>query len=214
MFKWVRKEQKPMFAPFCISYESHTIKEKLRRLFMYFTTKTMTLIGLFTALLCIVAPMSIPIPISPVPLSLASLVVCFSAYLLGWKKGMICCLLYFLIGIVGVPVFSGFSAGFSKLAGPTGGYLIGYFFLAFFTGFFAETFPNARGIQLLGIIIGTTFLYCFGTIWLAMVTNTTFLQAAVSAVIPFLPGDICKIVIVILLAPIIKRSVKQAQISA
>ena len=107
---------------------------------MYFTTKTMTLIGLFTALLCIVAPMSIPIPISPVPLSLASLVVCFSAYLLGWKKGVICCLLYFLIGIAGVPVFSGFSAGFSKLAGPTGGYLIGYFFLHFLQDYLRKHF--------------------------------------------------------------------------
>ncbi len=176
------------------------------------TTKTMTQIGLFTALLCIVAPMSIPIPVSPVPLSLASLVICFSAYLLGWKKGVICCLLYFLIGLAGIPVFSGFSAGFSKLSGPTGGYLIGYFFLAFFTGYFAEKFPNTMVLQLLGMIVGTVFLQCFGTLWLSVITNTTFLQAAASAVVPFLPGDVCKIVLVILCAPVIKKNVIKAQL--
>ncbi len=153
-------------------------------------TKTMTLVGLFTALLCIAGPLSVPIPISPVPLSLATLVIYFSSNIIGCKKGLLCCLIYIMIGLAGIPVFSGFSAGISKLAGPTGGYLVGYFFLAFFTGFFADKFPQSRKLQLLGMILGSICLQFLGTLWLAVLTNTTLLQAAFSAVIPFLPNDI------------------------
>lgn len=172
-------------------------------------TKTMTLVGLFTALLCIAGPLSVPIPISPVPLSLATLVIYFSSNIIGCKKGLLCCLIYIMIGLAGIPVFSVFSAGISKLAGPTGGYLVGYFFLAFFTGFFADKFPQSRKLQLLGMILGSICLQFLGTLWLAVLTNTTLLQAAFSAVIPFLPNDILKIIITITLAPVVKKQISQ-----
>ncbi len=176
-------------------------------------TKTITTIALFTALLCIIAPTTIPIPISPVPLSLATFVIYFSSNILGYKKGLLCCLIYFIIGLAGVPVFSGFSGGISKLAGPTGGYLIGYFFIAFFTGFFAEKFSYSLVMQFIGMVIGTVFLDFFGTMWLASLTHTTFLQAAVSAVLPFLLGDIAKMVVAIVLAPLTKKYMIKAQLS-
>lgn len=94
-------------------------------------TKTITIIGVFTALLCIAGPLTVPLPFTPVPFSLVTLIIYFCANLLGWKKSLYCCLIYFFIGLAGIPVFSGFSSGIAKLAGPTGGYLIGYFFLAF-----------------------------------------------------------------------------------
>ena len=176
-------------------------------------TKSITFIGLFTALLCIAAPYSIPIPVSPVPLSLATFIIYLYSNLLGYKKALTCCLIYFLIGLAGIPVFSGFSSGISKLLGPTGGYLIGYFFLAFFTGFFADKFPHSIKLQLLGMIIGSAFLQCLGTLWLSAITHTTFLQAAFSAVIPFLPGDIIKIAVAITLAPLIKKYMTKTQLS-
>ncbi|NDO47209.1 biotin transporter BioY [Clostridium sp. MD294] len=176
-------------------------------------TKSITFIGLFTALLCIAAPLSIPIPVSPVPLSLATFIIYLFSNLLGYKKALLCCLIYFLIGLAGIPVFSGFSSGVSKLLGPTGGYLIGYFFLAFFTGFFADKFPHSIKLQLLGMIIGSAFLQCLGTLWLSILTHTTFLQASLSGVIPFLPNDILKIVIVIIIAPLIKKYMAKAQLS-
>ena len=176
-------------------------------------TKTLTLISLFTALLCISGPITIPIPISPIPLSLATFIIYFSANLLGWKNSLYCCFIYFLIGLSGIPVFSGFSSGISKLLGATGGYLIGYFFLAFFTGFFAEKFPNSIKLQFLGMIIGTVFLNFFGTLWLSVLTYTTFLQAAFSAVVPFLPGDVLKMIAAVLIAPVLKKYILKAQIS-
>lgn len=61
----------------------------------------------------------------PVPISLTNLAIYISLYLLGWKRGTISYLIYLLIGLVGIPVFSGFTGGPAKLAGPTGGYIIG-----------------------------------------------------------------------------------------
>lgn len=82
---------------------------------------TMSIIAVMTAVTCVLAPMAIPLPFSPVPISLTNLVLYFSAYLLGWKRASVSYIVYMLIGMVGVPVFSGFAGGLGKLAGPTGG---------------------------------------------------------------------------------------------
>ena len=81
-------------------------------------TYEMTVTALMTAVTCILAPLSIPI--GPVPISFTNLAIYLSLYLLGWKRGTISYLVYLLIGLVGVPVFSGFTGGIGKLAGPTG----------------------------------------------------------------------------------------------
>lgn len=72
------------------------------------TTQQMALVAIMTALTCILAPFSLPI--GPVPISLTNLVIYFSLYLLGWKLGTLSYVIYLLIGLVGVPVFSGFTA--------------------------------------------------------------------------------------------------------
>ena len=85
--------------------------------------KDMTLIAVMAALICIAGPMTVAV--GPVPLSLATFAVILAGAVLGTKRGTAAVGLYLLIGIIGVPVFSGFSGGFQKLAGVTGGYLIG-----------------------------------------------------------------------------------------
>ena len=95
-------------------------------------TRQITLIGLMTAITCILAPLSIPI--GPVPISLTNFAIYLSLYLLDWKKGTISYILYLLLGLVGLPVFSGFTGGIGKLAGPTGGYIIGFIPMAIIAG--------------------------------------------------------------------------------
>ena len=68
-----------------------------------FSTKRLTLIGLMTAILCILAPLSIPLPLSPVPLSLTNFVLFLSLYILGTTNSFICYLVYLLLGLAGVP---------------------------------------------------------------------------------------------------------------
>ena len=73
------------------------------------STYTLALIGVMAAITCIVGPLSINIPISPVPISLTNLAIYISVFVLGWKKGTVSYLIYLLVGLVGLPVFSGFS---------------------------------------------------------------------------------------------------------
>ena len=77
----------------------------------YFTTKRMALIGVMTAVTCILGPFSIPLPFSPVPISFTNLAIYLAAYVLGMKACTVSYLIYMLLGMVGVPVFSGFTAG-------------------------------------------------------------------------------------------------------
>ena len=98
------------------------------------STKRMALIGVMAAATCIVAPFSIPIPVSPVPLSLTTLVLYTAVYVLGTKDAFFSYVTYLLLGFAGLPVFSGFAGGAAKLAGPTGGYLIGFLFMIPLTG--------------------------------------------------------------------------------
>ena len=134
----------------------------------FLTTKQMTLIALMTALTCILGPLSIPLPFSPVPISFTNLVLYFSVFVLGTKFSTISYIVYLLIGLVGLPVFSGFSGGPAKVAGPTGGYLVGFVFLTVIAGFFVEHFKGKLSFAVLGMVLGTIVCYLFGTIWLSM----------------------------------------------
>lgn len=174
------------------------------------STKQMTLIGVMTAVTCILAPISLPIPVSPVPISLTNLVINFSCYILGWKAATISYLIYLLIGLVGLPVFSGFSGGLGKLAGPTGGYLIGFIFLAIVAGIMIERFPKNYLMQALGLVIGTGICYVFGTAWLAKQLGMTFGAGLGVGVIPYLPGDAVKIILALLAGPMIRTRIQRA----
>lgn len=171
---------------------------------------TITEIGLFTAIICILGPLSIAIPISPVPISFTNLAIYFTAIILGWKNGTISYLVYLLIGFVGIPVFSSFTAGPGKLLGPTGGYLIGFILLAVIAGYFVDRFPGKIHMYVLGMVLGTIVTYALGTGWLAYQANMTFQAALFAGVIPYVPGDIIKIIIAATIGPAIKRQIKKA----
>lgn len=172
-------------------------------------TKMLVLIGLMTAITCILGPLSVAIPISPVPISFTNLAIYFSAVLLGWKKGTISCLVYLLIGFIGLPVFSGFTAGPAKLLGPTGGYLIGFIFMALIAGFFVDKFKGKIYMYALGMVLGTIVTYILGTGWLAYQANLTFKAALFAGVIPYIPGDVSKIIIAVINGSIIKKRLQK-----
>lgn len=174
------------------------------------STKSIVLIGLMTAITCILGPLSIPLPFSPVPISLTNLAIYFSIYVLGLKRGSISYLIYLLIGFIGVPVFSGFSSGPAKLFGPTGGYLIGFFFMAVICGYFIEHWSKNYVFQAFGMILGTMVCYLLGTVWLAFQAHLQFGAALGAGVIPFIPGDLAKIVIALIAGPQIRKRISKA----
>lgn len=174
------------------------------------STRTYSLVvtALMAAVTCILAPFSIPI--GPVPISLTNLAIYISLYVLDWKKGTISYIIYLLIGLVGFPVFSGFTGGFEKLAGPTGGYIIGFIPMAVIAGIAIDKFSQ-RWIHLTGMVIGTFVCYVFGTIWFCLQSGTPVASALSICVFPFIPGDLVKMVIATVIAPIIREKIDKVQ---
>lgn len=173
------------------------------------STSQMALTALMTACICVMGPWALNLPFSPVPISLCSMAIYFALYVLGLKLGTISVALYILLGAAGIPVFSNFSAGLGKIAGPTGGYIIGYLFLALICGLFIHFFPGRLPLHVTGFVLGTLVLYLFGTLWLQYQLKLSFYAALVAGVIPYIPGDIAKLIIALAVGyPLKKRLVK------
>lgn len=179
---------------------------------MKFTSKEMAVTAVMTALICILGPWAIQIPISPVPITLCTMGIYFALYVLGMKLGILSVVLYVLLGSAGVPVFTNFSGGIGKLLGPTGGYIFGYFFLAVICGFFLSKFPEKLPLHVAGFILGTLVLYLFGTLWLQYQLKLTFPAALMAGVIPYIPGDVAKLVIAIAVGLPLKKRLKKARL--
>ena len=159
------------------------------------TVLTITRVALSAAIICILGPLSINLPISPVPISLGILGIFLAVYVNGQIWGTVSVLIYLLIGFVGVPVFAGFTAGLTKLGGPTGGYIVGYLPLALIAGFFISKYEKKIPLHILGMVLGTLVCYALGTAWLAFYTKTSFGAALLAGVIPFIPADLVKMAI-------------------
>lgn len=165
----------------------------------HISVRGMVFIAIMAAVICVAAPMCVPIP-SGVPLSLATCAVMLSGTLLGRGKGTIAVAVYILLGLVGVPVFSGFMGGFAHIAGATGGYIIGYLPCAFLTGLFTELFSGKAWAMVIGMLFGTLSLYVVGTAWFMLYTGSGLAAALIGCVVPFLFGDAVKIAAVCALA--------------
>lgn len=164
-------------------------------------TKQMVLIALMTAVTCVLGPLSIPLPFSPVPISLTNFAIFLAIFVLGMKSGTISFIIYLLLGAIGVPVFSSFRGGLQVLAGPTGGYLIGFIFLALIMGFALDHFDRKLVPTIIGMIIGMAVCYAFGTVWLAKLLSLSFKEGLMMGVIPYLAGDAAKIIIAAIVGP-------------
>ncbi len=164
-------------------------------------------IALMSAVLCVLAPIAIPVPMSPVPVTLGLFAVYLVAVLLGAGKGAVSVLVYLLLGMAGLPVFSGFHGGAATLFGPTGGYLMGYLPAAWLIGWCLDrpmkqhdgrTKRIGQVLRLAGVLLcGTVVCYGFGTVWFVLVMGGTYTlaQALLVCVVPFLPLDGIKIVL-------------------
>lgn len=170
-------------------------------------TKELALTGVMAALICVIAPIVVPLPASPVPLSLATFMVYMAGAVLGAKMGTLAVAVYLLIGAIGLPVFSGFAGGLQKLVGVTGGYLIGYLPCAFLTGLGVKGKAEKKWLLPAFAVAGTVVLYILGTAWFMIQTKNTLAASLGMCVVPFLPGDAIKIVAVSLLAWPIRKAI-------
>lgn len=171
-------------------------------------------IALLAAVLCILAPLSIPI--GPVPISLTNLVLYFFVLIVGTRRTSIAFIIYCLLGAVGLPVFSGFTGGLAKLVGPTGGYIIGFLPMIIVMGPFLEKHrkPSVRNVILNTIVMeaATWIPYILGTAWLAYSAKMTFTAALAVGVIPFVAEDLIKMVLAAIVAPGIHTQLVKAHL--
>jgi len=159
----------------------------------------MVQIALFTSVLCVVAPFSLPL--GPIPLSLATLAVYLAAGVLDWKYSAVSVALYIMLGAIGLPVFTNFEGGIHKIAGVTGGFIIGYIPCALAIGLAARAFGEKRWSYVAGMVVGTVLLYTCGTVWFMFQTGNSVAVSLTLCVTPFLVGDTVKIIVSCIAAP-------------
>jgi biotin transport system substrate-specific component len=131
------------------------------------------------------------IPLPPVPVTLQTFFMALAATLLGPRLGAASQGVYVLLGLMGLPVFSGGKAGLGVLLGPTGGYLAGFVAGAWLIGLLAGGRPGAARIAL-AVAAGYALVYALGVAGLCLVARLSVLQAVSVGVLPFLVGDALK----------------------
>lgn len=165
--------------------------------------KELCICAISAALISVISPISIPIGVISVTLSL--FIIYTLAAILKPYQILISVLIYIIIGIIGLPVFSNFSGGLAIVTGITGGYLIGYFPTVLIISLIIRKNKNRIYMYPIAMIIGGIACYIVGTIWFVLMTNTTISYALSVCVIPFIPFDIIKIIFATFASYLINR---------
>lgn len=153
-----------------------------------------------SALIAIAAQVAIPIPFTPVPLTLQPLAVIFIGVTLGSKRGAAAAILYLLEGASGLPVFAQGHGGTAWLQGPTGGFLMSYPFAAYVAGFISERGWGSSIVRAItGMLLALGVIYLGGWAWLTTLTDAR--TAFFLGVAPFVLADIVKVAIGAALLP-------------
>lgn len=155
----------------------------------------------FALLTAVGAQIRLPLPFTPVPLTPQTFFIILAGAYLGRNWGTLSQLTYIVLGVAGLPFFTGTgtaaAAGWGRLAGPTGGYLVGFVAAAWFVG---------RALELVGksdsknnylrtsavMVLGSMLILAFGSAWLAVLFKGNLVKAFILGFWPFIPGDILK----------------------
>lgn len=171
-------------------------------------TVDIALISLFTAIICVCSWLSIPIG---VPVSLQTFAVFTAAAVLGAKKSVISVVIYILLGLAGVPVFTGFRSGAAVVTGPTGGYLLGFVFAAIIIGTMTKKLPQKKWVLPVSMIAGQIACYICGAMWYKYIylgNSVGFGETLMICVIPFIVPDIIKTTAAVILSKSVRRILK------
>lgn len=151
----------------------------------------------------LLAQVRVPLPWTPVPITGQTFAALLAGVILGrWWGGISLCL-YVIMGAGGVPWFTGWGGGYSHLAGPTGGYIVGFVFAALFLGHFVDKYVRARSfLSLLVLMLFANFVLIHVpgllqlSLWFRLVKGVSpgFWQLLLTGTVPFIVGDIIKVV--------------------
>lgn len=146
----------------------------------------------FTAL---AAQVAIPLPFTPVPLTLQTFAVLAGAAALGAERAVLAQVLYIALAVAGAPVLAGGASGREVVVGATGGYLIGFVLASYVVGRISSKGASTKSATTaLAFVLGSLVIYTLGAPWLAYTTGNTITWAIINGVVPFLVGDLIKAV--------------------
>lgn len=134
----------------------------------------------------------IPLPFTPVPITLQTFFVLLSGALLGSNLGLFAQLSYITLGVAGVPIFTGAGSGFPYLFGPTGGYLFGFMLATFWLGSAVKHCRNNLLFTFIIFCVGDFILLSCGVLWLKFIFGYSLSKLLFMGIMPFIPGDLVK----------------------
>lgn len=158
--------------------------------------------AIFVAVICVFAQIAIPMPFG-VPITLQTLAIALCGYCLGLRKSLSAILVYLLMGIIGLPVFSGFIGGASALFNKTGGFLFGFVFLASACGFASKS--KKKIPKILCGMAGVLMCHLMGIFFFSHITKMNFILSATTVSLPFLAKDTVCVAASALISGKIKR---------
>lgn len=161
--------------------------------------------ALFAALIAVLGLISIPLPISPVPVTGQSLAIMLAGSILTVRQAGFSVLTFLLLGAVGLPVFAGLTGGIGILVGPRGGYLIGFLVGAIVIALLKGNRNTTWRLALANITGGIIIVYFFGALWLNLVTGMGLEKAITVGVLPYIPGDLFKAFIATVVATAVNK---------
>lgn len=174
--------------------------------------RTLINISMFAALTGILAQVAIPLPFNLIPITGQTLAIGLTATILGSKKSTYAVIVYCLMGIMGLPVFSKFQAGIGVLLGPTGGFIVGFIPTALIIGWILEKSAFTIRLALFANVIGMFVTLLFGTGWLKISTDISWTAAFSSAFVPFIFVGLLKAYLASLIGITIRSRLIQAKL--
>ncbi len=175
--------------------------------------QVLTKMALCLALMCVSAYIVIPIPFTPAMITAQTIIVNLIALLLNPAQSAIVMGVYILMGICGLPIFSGGTSGIGRILGPTGGFIIGFLIAAVLISLLKGKTNNVGRYILVTICVGMPVIYFFGTISMCIFNSMDVRAALLAAVVPFLVGDVAKCVAAALLATGLNRILVKARLA-
>ena len=167
-------------------------------------TKELTTIAIFTALTALGAFISVPL--GNIPITLQTFFVLLAGLLLKPKLATLSQLLYMIIGLIGIPIFSGFRGGPQQIFSLSFGFIIGFIFSAYITSIIFHNLKFSKSSLILSTLIGTIVIYAIGIPYMYLIFNMvlgkpmSFIQVLNIGCFIFLPGDILKLILASILA--------------
>lgn len=162
------------------------------------------MIGLFTAVIVIMAQIVIPMPLG-VPMTMQTFAITLAGMILGSRNGALSSLIYILLGAIGLPVFANFTGGWQSFVGPTSGFILSFPLMAYLIGLGAELRSKWKGYSVLFLILGTSINFLCGMLMFCCLTQSSFSTGFTFCVLPFIPTAVIKAFLAYILGINIRR---------